>query len=303
MERIKAVIIEDNLSWLEEFKLILTESFSQEIELLGDADSVTGAQTLIEKTRPDLLFLDIQLLDGTSFDLLDKLRKPYPFRQLIYITQFSDQLPIAVDKSGAYFLAFIEKDLNNFEQKLKEKINSYQNHLKSQDFFYMPDLRRLSNDFLKPALAPHPQQSFENLQQILEDIIGKNDYLAFWHKNKAVKIPLGQILAFERGKRNGVEKTVISTYDSNQDLLEVNWYEEQVYDKYEKLFLRPKFFKYRERIKGDHRSGFLHMKYIEKVEKFKDGKNLQMWVKMKGEETPKVIPSKKNASFIKWYFS
>ena len=42
--------------------------------IVGQADSVAEAFRLVRETRPDLLFLDVELADGTAFGLLDKLR-------------------------------------------------------------------------------------------------------------------------------------------------------------------------------------------------------------------------------------
>jgi two-component system LytT family response regulator len=44
-----------------------------EVTILGEASGIATAKTLIEKTKPDLLFLDIQLTDGTGFDLLNQI--------------------------------------------------------------------------------------------------------------------------------------------------------------------------------------------------------------------------------------
>lgn len=42
------------------------------IQLLGEADSVKSGIALIEKEKPQLVFLDIEMTDGTGFDLLKK---------------------------------------------------------------------------------------------------------------------------------------------------------------------------------------------------------------------------------------
>lgn len=44
-----------------------------DIELVGKAATVEEGIRVIEETKPDLLFLDIELPDGTGFDLLDCL--------------------------------------------------------------------------------------------------------------------------------------------------------------------------------------------------------------------------------------
>ena len=44
-----------------------------EITILGEANGIATAKTLIERTRPNLIFLDVQLTDGTGFDLLNQV--------------------------------------------------------------------------------------------------------------------------------------------------------------------------------------------------------------------------------------
>lgn len=45
------------------------------LEVLGEADAVQSAIKLIEQTKPELIFLDIDLKDGSGFDLLNLLDK------------------------------------------------------------------------------------------------------------------------------------------------------------------------------------------------------------------------------------
>lgn len=44
-----------------------------EITILGEASGIASAKPLIEQIKPDLIFLDVQLTDGTGFDLLNQI--------------------------------------------------------------------------------------------------------------------------------------------------------------------------------------------------------------------------------------
>ena len=48
---------------------------SPEIVVVGIADSVKRGKTMILREKPDLVFLDIQLSDGTSFEILESLNE------------------------------------------------------------------------------------------------------------------------------------------------------------------------------------------------------------------------------------
>ncbi len=67
--------------------------------VLGSCGSVADARVMIPNTAPDLLLLDIELSDGTGFDLLRDL-PDRPFR-VIFITAYN-QHAIRAIKFGAY---------------------------------------------------------------------------------------------------------------------------------------------------------------------------------------------------------
>ena len=49
------------------------EIYCPEIKLIGTAEGVVSGAKLLKKERPTILFLDIQMKDGSGFDLLDVL--------------------------------------------------------------------------------------------------------------------------------------------------------------------------------------------------------------------------------------
>jgi len=65
----------------------LQESFP-EISIAGEASSVKEASELIPRVQPDLLFLDVEMQDGTGFDLLDRL--PVLNFNVIFITAHNE---------------------------------------------------------------------------------------------------------------------------------------------------------------------------------------------------------------------
>jgi two-component system LytT family response regulator len=56
------------------------------ITVAGECDSVEGAIVLIAGTRPDLVFLDIEIIGGSGFDVLDRF--PDPFFDTIITTAY-----------------------------------------------------------------------------------------------------------------------------------------------------------------------------------------------------------------------
>ena len=62
--------------------------YCPEVEIIGEAGSATRAVELIEMLKPELVFLDIMMPDGTGFDVLEKSRKTT--FEVIFITAFEE---------------------------------------------------------------------------------------------------------------------------------------------------------------------------------------------------------------------
>ncbi len=80
---IDTVIIEDEKRSANLLKNILKE-YCPNVNLLGEAASVETGLELFTKVKPALVFLDVQMPDGTGFDLLEKL--PEKKFQIIFTT-------------------------------------------------------------------------------------------------------------------------------------------------------------------------------------------------------------------------
>lgn len=83
---IRTMILDDERLARQEIKRLL-ESFS-EIEVIAESGVVDEALDIIEKEKPDLLLLDIQMPGKTGFELLDELNGPTP--EVIFITAYDE---------------------------------------------------------------------------------------------------------------------------------------------------------------------------------------------------------------------
>jgi len=83
----QTVIIDDDQLARRGLRRILEQNF-QEIEIIGEADSVASGLSLINELEPDLVFLDIEMPDGTGFSLLEKL--PNINFKVVFTTSYSD---------------------------------------------------------------------------------------------------------------------------------------------------------------------------------------------------------------------
>ena len=71
--KIKTLLVEDNPKIRESLGILLTTNF-EEIELVGEADSVEDGEELIRSLKPDFVIFDIDIINGTSFDILTNLK-------------------------------------------------------------------------------------------------------------------------------------------------------------------------------------------------------------------------------------
>jgi len=94
----KAVIIEDEKN-AQEALLSILSLINSGIKVLGIAEKVNDAISLINEVKPDIVFLDIHLKEGTGFDVLEKLRD---FKGKIIFTTAYEKYAIKAFKYSAF---------------------------------------------------------------------------------------------------------------------------------------------------------------------------------------------------------
>lgn len=84
---LRAIVIDD-IEAIRKKNSALIKSSCPNVTIIGQADSVESGVKIIKQLSPDLIFLDVEMPDGTGFDLLQKL-KPFNFK-VIFITGYED---------------------------------------------------------------------------------------------------------------------------------------------------------------------------------------------------------------------
>lgn len=116
----KIAIIEDESHARKLMTMFLNKHF-QNINIVGEAESINEGIELINTKKPDLVLLDIQLADGNSFDILDNIT--HKKIKIIFITSYSDYA-IKAFKYGAvnYLLKpFLETEFVDAITKIKQE--------------------------------------------------------------------------------------------------------------------------------------------------------------------------------------
>ena len=112
----KVIIIEDEKPAIEKLKKGL-RSTGKNIEVLAELPSVESAVDWLTKhSMPDLIFMDIELSDGLSFQIFEKTNISCP---IIFITAFDDYWQTAFEKNGIDYLLkpFRQEKLNTAIEK------------------------------------------------------------------------------------------------------------------------------------------------------------------------------------------
>lgn len=120
---ITALLIDDDSNLRNGMKGLLS-MYAPDIAILGEADSVKSGIKAIEDHQPDVVFLDIQLGDGTGFDILEQimLKQGSINTHVVFITAHEEYAVKAFRFSALdYLLKPVDpEDLNAVIEKIKK---------------------------------------------------------------------------------------------------------------------------------------------------------------------------------------
>ncbi len=163
----KTIIIDDEQNARENLTSLI-QSYCPNIVIVKTSDSVSDAINSIRSYKPDLIFLDIELNEGTGFDVLEAI-KDIPI-QVIFITAFN-QYAIKAFKFSAidYLLKPIDID------ELKEAISRAESKFKKQEI----------NKQIDSLLSLIKNQSEKETQKIILPISGG---FQFYDVNEIIRV-------------------------------------------------------------------------------------------------------------------
>lgn len=120
---IKSIIIEDEMNARSALKNML-DYHCPEISIVGEAGTVKEAVDVIKSVESDLLFLDVNLPDGTSFDILKKIKREKS--KIVFITAHDEYALQAIKMCALDYLLKPVKpdDLRAALNKVKQAIEN-----------------------------------------------------------------------------------------------------------------------------------------------------------------------------------
>ncbi len=119
---IRAIIVDDNKSSRDTLNNYILK-YCKDVKIETQAEGVNSGLESIYKCHPDLIFLDVEMKDGTGFDLLKQIKK-IDFK-IIFVTGFEKYAVMAFKYSASdYLLKPVNiNELVEAVEKVKVEIN------------------------------------------------------------------------------------------------------------------------------------------------------------------------------------
>jgi len=188
---ISAILIDD----IEQARMTLKrdlQEYAQDVDVIGEASGVVEGAKLLKRMQPDIVFLDIQMQDGSGFDLLDLLPE-IPFK-IIFITA-SDAHAIKAFRYAAidYLLKPVDPD------ELLQALNRYKSHKTNEQQKYDLLADSIKNHH-KPserlALHSHEKIHIVSIAEIVRCESSTN-YTIFYFQDKRELVVTKSLKEFE----------------------------------------------------------------------------------------------------------
>ena len=140
----QVVIIEDEAPAASRLVSLL-KGISSEIDVVRQLDSVEAAVKYLPAADIDLVFMDIQLADGLSFDIFQQITVTTP---VIFTTAF-DQYTLKAFKVNS--IDYLLKPID--ERELKGAVEKYQQLYRKKDINFSEKMLKVMRDMTSTAYA------------------------------------------------------------------------------------------------------------------------------------------------------
>jgi two-component system LytT family response regulator len=100
-KKLRTILVDDETNSNKVLSTLL-KRFCPEVEIIGICTDISEAYLMISKNNPDLVFLDVQMPEGSGFDLLRKFKEV--FFQVIFVTGFDQYAMNAIKFTALDYL-------------------------------------------------------------------------------------------------------------------------------------------------------------------------------------------------------
>ncbi|SHG65472.1 LytR/AlgR family response regulator transcription factor [Flagellimonas flava] len=218
---LKAILVEDEANSREILRNYLAK-YCPGVKLLGEASNIDEGLELIQKHKPDLVFLDVEMPFGNAFDLLDKV--PDRSFETVFVTAYNQYAMDALNNHAAYYLM---KPINidelikavDYVKDIKEKENALEGQvlkakpikaegkitIPQQDGFQVLEVGDIyfckADDNYTEIYLEHKKIVVSKTLKYFEDTL--KDY-AFSRIHKSYLVNVGEVVKYKKGKGGSV---------------------------------------------------------------------------------------------------
>lgn len=180
---ITALLIDDDGNLRNGMKGLLG-MYATDIEIVGEADSVKSGIMAIEYHQPNVIFLDIQLGDGTGFDILEQMaqKRGSINSHVVFITAH-EQYAVKAFRFSAldYLLKPVDpEDLLHVVDKIKKVLN--ENESFAHIDLLLENIRKKVDTFKRIALSTAEGIHLFEVSDIIR-LESQDNYTKFYIKN------------------------------------------------------------------------------------------------------------------------
>lgn len=180
---ITAILIEDDANLRNGMRSLLSR-YATDIEIIGEAESVKTGVEIMTKLQPQVVFLDIQMNDGTGFDILEQLvqKNGRSTSHIVFITAF-EQYAIKAFRFSAldFLLKPVDPDeLKKVIVKIREVVMRKDNYAHID--LLLENIRKKVDNFKRIALSTSEGIHLFEINDIIR-CESEDNYTKFYIKN------------------------------------------------------------------------------------------------------------------------
>ena len=159
MNKIRAILIDDEEKALEGLQ-IKVNLFFRDIEIIALCNNPENAIETINQTKPDLIFIDIEMPVLSGFDMLAKIDNPT--FEIIFVTAYNNYAIEAIKNCA---IGYIVKPIDNDE--LKQAVENAIKNINQKTAFEknMQLLSNLGNNSSKTSIAIPSQKGLSFIKK------------------------------------------------------------------------------------------------------------------------------------------
>jgi two-component system, LytTR family, response regulator len=180
---ITAVLIDDDSNLRDGLRKLLAH-FAPDISIIGEAEDVKTGVEIMDNLKPQVVFLDIQLIDGSGFDILEKIaaKNGKITAHIVFITAYEEYAIKAFRFSALDFL-LKPVDIDELEiviGKIRATVDKKDSYAHID--LLLENIRKKVDTYKRIALTTAEGINLYDVSDIIR-CEGESNYTTFYIKN------------------------------------------------------------------------------------------------------------------------